>query len=132
MVSKSRGRGLETTSIFRGRGGIGAAAAPWPRTHLYAFGELAVEAGPGLEGDGAAGPLARVGASWSSSAGRFTLRAEGIAGGLFGEDAWASLRGELEGRVTLGRSWSVSASGIFDRAYDVGHFEGRVGLIRYF
>jgi hypothetical protein len=132
MVSKSRGRGLETTSIFRGRGGIGAATAPRRGLHLYAFGELAVEAGPGLEGNGAAGPLARVGASWSSAAGRFTLRAEGLAGGLFGEDAWASLRGELEGRVSLGRDWSLSASGAFDRAYDVGHFEGRIGLIRYF
>ena len=41
-------------------------------------------------------------------------------------------RPEIEQRVTLTEKWPFTVVGHFDRAYDVGHFEGRIGLIRYF
>jgi len=131
-LSDDDGSGLEPESLFRFQGGIGAAAAPVRRLHLYAFGEVVVEAGRGLEGDAAAGPLARVGASWSSKGGATTLRAEAIAGGLFGADASEWLRIEIEQRVTLTEKWSFTVGGHFDRAYGVGAYEGRASFIRYF
>lgn len=131
-LSDDDGSGLEPESLFRFQGGIGAAAAPIRRLHLYAFGEVVVEAGRGLEGDAAAGPLARVGASWSSKGGATTLRAEAIAGGLFGADASEWLRIEIEQRVALTEKWSFTVGGHFDRAYGVGAYEGRASFIRYF
>ena len=132
MMSKDRGSGLETTSIFRAQGGIGAAVAPAPRLHLYSFAEIVFEAAPGIEGNAAAGPLARAGLSWSTKAGGYTIRVEGIAGALAGRDTSAWLGGKLEQRISLNREWSAVLGGKFERAYDVGHFEGRLALIRYF
>jgi hypothetical protein len=132
MLSRDRGRGLEPRSVFRLQGGLGAAAAPARGLHLYGFGELVLEAAPALEGNAAAGPLLRAGASWSTRQGRYTIHAQGVAGALLGRDPSEWLRGELEQRVGLGGDWSLTLTGLFDRAYDVGHFEGRVGLIRYF
>lgn len=132
MVSKERGRGLEAVPIFRAQGGLGAALAPAPRLHLYAFGELVLEVAPALEGNASAGPLLRTGVSWSTRRGAYTIRLEGIAGGLLGRDPSAWLGGKLEQRVTLGRNWSATLGGHFERAYGVGHFEGRIGLVRYF
>ncbi len=131
-LSDDDGSGLEPESLFRFQGGLGAAVAPARRLHLYAFGEVVVEAGRGLEGDAAAGPLARLGASWSSRGGETTLRAEAIAGGLFGADAGEWLRVEVEQRVTLSDEWSFTVGGHFDRAYGVGAYEGRASFIRYF
>lgn len=131
-LSDDEGSGLEPESLFRFQGGLGAAVAPAPRFHLYAFGEVVVEAGRGLEGNAAAGPLARLGASWSSRGGMTTLRAEAIAGGLFGADASEWLRLEIEQRLTLTEKWSFTLGGHFDRAYGVGAFEGRASFIRYF
>ncbi|MCR9095340.1 MAG: DUF4105 domain-containing protein [bacterium] len=131
-LSDDDGSGLEPESLFRFQGGVGAAAAPLERLHLYAFGEVVVEAGRGLEGNGAAGPVARLGGSWTSRGGGTTLRAEAIAGGLFGRDASEWLRIEVEQRVTLTDEWSVTWGGHFDRAYGVGAYEGRASFIRYF
>jgi hypothetical protein len=132
MLSRDRGKGLEARSVFRAQGGLGAAAAPARGLHLYGFGEVALEAGPDLEGDATAGPLLRAGAAWSTQGGRYTVHAEGVAGALLGRDPSAWLRAELDQRIGLGERWSLTATGLFERAYDVGHFEGRVGLIRYF
>lgn len=132
LVSSDRDRGLDTESVFRAQAGIGAALAPAPRLHLYTFGEIVIEAGPGLEGDAVAGPLVRAGLSWSSAQSGYTLRLEGIAGALAGKDtsAWLSL--EFEQRISLSENWSMTLGGQFERAYDVGHFEARLGWIRYF
>ncbi len=132
MLSRDEGRGLAARSVFRAQGGLGAAKAPLRGLHLYGFGEIVFEAGPDLEGDAVAGPLVRAGASWSTQNGRYTVHAEGIAGSLLGRDPSEWLRGELEQRIGLDERWSLTFTGLFERAYDVGHFEGRVGLIRYF
>ena len=132
MVSSDRDRGLDTESVFRAQGGLGIALAPVARLHLYTFGELVLEAGPGLEGDAVAGPLVRSGLSWSTAKGGYTMRFEGIAGALAGKDTSAWLGAEFEQRVTLSEKWSAALSAGFERAYDVGHFEARLGLIRYF
>ena len=131
-LSDDDGSGLEPESLFRFQGGLGAAAAPRDRLHLYAFGEVVVEAGRGLERNGVAGPIARLGGSWSSPGGRTTLRAEAIAGGLLGADTSEWLRLEVEQRVTLTKKWSITWGGHFDRAYGVGAYEGRASFIRYF
>jgi hypothetical protein len=55
-----------------------------------------------------------------------------VAGALVGRDPSAWLGAKLEQRVSLGRDWSLVLGGHFERAYDVGYFEGRLGLIRYF
>jgi hypothetical protein len=132
MLSRKGGEGLAARSVFRAQGGLGAAKAPLPGLHLYSFAEIVFEAGPDLEGNAVAGPLLRAGASWSTADGRYTIHAEGVSGALFGRDPSAWLRGELEQRIGLDDRWSLSVTGLFERAYDVGHFEGRVGLIRYF
>jgi hypothetical protein len=64
--------------------------------------------------------------------GRFTFHGEGIAGLLAGQrtSPWLGLR--LEQRVGLSENWSIRFGGEYEYAYDVGHFEGRIGLIRYF
>ena len=129
---RERGEGLEPRSFFRLQGGAGAALAPRPRLHLYAFGEVALEAAPAIEGNAAIGPLLRAGASWSTRGGAYTVHAEGLAGGLLGRDPSEWLRAKLEQRVSLHRDWSLTLTGHFERAYDVGHFEGRLGLTRYF
>lgn len=132
LVSDDRGRGLKTASIFRAQGGIGAALAPAPRLHLYSFAEIVLEAGPSIEANAAAGPLARAGLSWSTTRGGYTIRVEGLAGALIGRDPSAWLGGRLEQRISLTRNWSAVLGGQYDRAYHVGHFEGRLALIRYF
>jgi hypothetical protein len=132
LVSKERGRGLATAAIFRMQGGIGAAVAPLAGLHLYSFAEAVLEAAPDIEGNAAAGPLARAGLSWSTSRGGYTVVLEGVAGALIGRDPSAWLGAKLEQRISLGRKWSAVFGGHFERAYHVGHFEGRVGLIRYF
>ena len=132
LVSKRPGRGLDTEPIFRAQAGPGIAFAPTRGLHLYSFAELVVEAAPAIEGDAAAGPLARAGLSWSSEQGGYTIRLEGLAGALLGRDPSEWLGAKLEQRVGLGRQWSIVLGGHFDRAYGVGHFEGRLGLTRYF
>ncbi len=132
LVTKQRGRGLDTAPIFRAQAGPGVAFAPAAGLHLYSFAELVLEAAPAIEGNAAAGPLARAGLSWSSKQGGYTIRLEGLAGALLGRDSSEWLGAKLEQRVSLGRQWSAVLGGHFDRAYDVGHFEGRLGLIRYF
>jgi len=132
LVSKKRGRGLDTEPIFRAQAGPGVAFAPATGLHLYSFAEIVLEAAPAIEGNAAAGPLARAGLSWSSQGGGYTIRLEGLAGALLGRDPSEWLGAKLEQRVGLGRQWSVVLGGHFDRAYGVGHFEGRLGLIRYF
>lgn len=132
MISRERGDGLEARAFFRLQGGAGAALAPRPRLLLYGFGGFALEASPSIEGNAAIAPLARAGASWSTRGGRLTFRAEGLAGGFLGRDPSEWLRGQLDARVGLARDWSLVLGGHFERAYDVGHFEGRLSLVRYF
>ncbi|MAG33380.1 MAG: hypothetical protein CL908_21095 [Deltaproteobacteria bacterium] len=132
LVSSDRDRGLDTEGVFRFQGGVGAAAAPARGLHLYSFGEMVLEAAPGIEGDLALGPLTRTGASYSTPAGRYTLQAETIAGLLTGPHTSAWLAVRLDQRLTLTRKWSATLGASFEHAYDVGFFESRLGLIRYF
>ena len=89
LVSDDRGNGLDTESIFRTQGGVGAAIAPARGLHLVSLAEVVFEAGPGIEGNAAGGPLVRAGLSWSTAGGRYTLRLEGLAGALIGRGASA-------------------------------------------
>jgi len=133
LLSSDRDSGLDTEGVFRLQGGLGAAIAPRPGMLLYGFGELALESGPGLDGDLALGPLTRSGVVWSSPGERHSIQLEGIAGLLAGPGKTAPwLRLELSQRLRLDRSWSLVLSGRFEQAYEVGHFEGRLGLTRYF
>ena len=103
LFSRDRGRqGLEARSTFRAQGGIGAAIAPLNRLHLYAFGELALEAAPELAGDAAIAPLFRTGASWSTRGGGYTVHAE-ILGGPFLGAAPRPLH-RVEARALLARA----------------------------
>ena len=131
MLGRDGSGGFEAANVFRAMGGLGAALAPARGLHVYGFGEVVLEAGSGLTGDVAAGPVGRIGASWSTRGGRFTLHAEGTGGGLFSADPSEWLRGELGGRVGLAEDWSLTLTGHYDRAYGVDHFEGRLGLVRY-
>jgi hypothetical protein len=133
LLSSDRGSGLDTEGVFRMQGGLGAATAPRPGMLLYGFGELVLEAGPGLDGDLALGPVTRSGVVWSSPGERHSIQLEGIAGLLAGPGKTAPwLRLELSQRLRLDRKWSLVLSGRFEQAYEVGHFEGRLGLTRYF
>ena len=132
IVSRERKPGLEAAPVFRAQGGLGAAFAPLRQMHVYAFGELVVEAAPVIEGNASAGPIVRSGLTWSSRRGRYTLRLEGVAGVLAGRESSDWLGAKLEQRVSLSRNWSVVLGGHFERAYGVGHFEGRFGVTRYF
>jgi hypothetical protein len=51
---------------------------------------------------------------------------------LAGERTAPWLRLEIAQRTALSRSWSIVLSGRYEHAYDVGHLEGRLGLLRYF
>jgi len=133
LLSSDRGSGLDTEGVFRLQGGLGAATEPRAGMLLYGFGELALESGPGLDGDLALGPVTRSGVVWSSPGQRHSIQLEGIAGLLTGPGKTAPwLRLELSQRLRLDRSWSLVLSGRFEQAYEVGHFEGRLGLTRYF
>ncbi len=133
LLSSDRGSGLDTEGVFRLQGGLGAAVSPRPGMLLYGFGELVLESGPGLDGDLALGPVTRSGVVWSSPGGRHSLKLEGIAGLLAGPGRTAPwLRMELSQRLRLNPRWSLVLSGRFEQAYEVGHFEGRLGLTRYF
>jgi len=132
LFSRRNDNGLEPEPVFRVQGGVGAAVAPLPGLHLYGFGELALEAASKIEGNSVAGPVARFGLAYSTPKGRFTFHAEAIAGVLAGRrtSPWLELR--LEQRVGLTEKWSIRFGGRYEHAYDVGHFEGRMGLLRYF
>jgi len=132
LLSSDRGRGLDTEGVFRIQGGLGAAASPLPGLQLHGFGEIALESGPGLEGDLGVGPVLRSGLVWSSPEERTSLQIEAVAGLLTGPRTAPWLKLSLSQRLALGGSWALVASGHFERAYEVGHFEGRLGLTRYF
>ncbi len=132
LLSSDRDRGLDTEGVFRIQGGIGGATAPLRGLLLYGFGELALESGPGLEGDVTGGPVTRSGLTFTTPGERVSLQLEAIAGVLAGESTAPWLRLELAERTTLSRSWSLVLSGRYEHAYEVGHFEGRLGLLRYF
>lgn len=132
LLSSDRDRGLDTEGVGRLQVGVGAGLAPARGLHAYAFGELAIESGPGLEGDVALGPLTRAGLAWSTRGGRYTVHGEVLAGLLTGPRTSPWLRGLLEQRLALDPKWSLSLEGRYEHAYDVGFWEGRLGLIRYF
>ncbi len=132
MLSSRRDRGLDTEGVFRLQLGAGAANAPLRGLELYGFGEFALEAAPGLQGDVALGPLLRAGLVYSTPRDRYTARAEVLSGLLTGPRSAPWLRGRFEQRLTLSRSWSLVSELRYEHAYDVGHFEGRLGLTRYF
>ena len=132
MLDRERGKGLEARSVFQFQGGPAIAAAPLRRLHVYATAEVLVEAGPALEGNARFGTYLRSGFSWSTANGRWTLRGEGLAGGLLGRSSDEWLRAELEQRVSVTNDWSVTLGAHFERAYQASHFEARAGLTRYF
>lgn len=132
LFSSRSDRGLDTEAVFRMQGGVGAAFAPLPGLLLYGFGELALEAAPRIQGNTSVGPVARFGLSYSTPRGRYTVWAEGIAGVLAGRETSPWLGFRLEQRVGLSRRWSMLFGSHYEHAYDVGYFEGRIGLVRYF
>jgi len=132
LLSSDRDRGLDTEGVFRLQGGVGGALAPLPGLLLYGFGELALESGAGLEGDVTGGPVTRSGLAWTTPGERVSLQLEAIAGVLAGERTAPWLRLEIAERTALSRTWSIVVSGRYEHAYDVGHLEGRLGLLRYF
>jgi hypothetical protein len=132
LLSSSSDRGLDTEGVFRAQGGVGGAIAPAAGLLLYGFGEIAIEAAPGIEGRFAIGPVSRSGLTYSTPRGRYTSHLEATAGLLTGPRTAPWLALDWTQRVTLTPKWSASFTGRFEHAYDVGAFEGRVGLIRYF
>ncbi len=132
MLSSRRDRGLDTEGVFRAQAGIGGALTPARGLHIFALGELIVEAADGLEEKFSVGPLLRAGLSYSTPKGRYTLRTQAIAGLLTGPRTAPWLEIEVDQRVTLTPQWSATLGGRFEHAYDVGHLEGRLGLTRYF
>jgi len=132
MLDRDRGKGLEARSVFQFQGGPAIAIAPLRRLHVFATAEILVEAGPALEGNARFGTYLRSGFSWSTANGRWTLRGDGLAGGLLGRSSDEWLRAELEQRLSLTDDWSITLGGHFERAYQASHFEGRAGLTRYF
>jgi len=132
LLSSDRDRGLDTEGVFRIQGGIGAAVSPFRGALLYGFGELALEAAPGLEGDVAGGPVTRSGMTFATPGQRASIQLEAIAGLLAGEATAPWLRIELAQRTQLSRHWALVVSGRWEQAYSVDFPEARIGLTRYF
>jgi hypothetical protein len=61
-----------------------------------------------------------------------TMIWQGNSGVLAGKRTSPWLGSRLDQRVGLSKNWSILLSGGYEHAYDVGYFEGRLGLIRYF